>query len=361
MSSFPIFPTSGSKLTQEIHFVFRAIRGLSVVKILLTLFLALMFSANALAQDAPSSLDLNVLPSAEGDLSPDRRTVKNESGYDEALPEKTPVERNNNTPAGGEQPAPKRFLELILASGWIGLTLAIASMFAATLTIKFSFTLRRVFFVSKQLSEEVSNSLMRGDVNSALLATKNSESLLSQILQKCIAESDRGWEAVEKELEDSCASLNANLMRKTEPLSIVGNVAPMLGLLGTVMGMVSTFGELAVDDGTGRNLANGIYFALVTTVAGLLVAIPSLVAHSLLNSRLDKLINEMSECAESALSPLKRYNSPQLRNQTTSSTSSPTSSPSASTPRQSLDPVLFSRGTESSKSSPLRKREQVNS
>lgn len=356
MSSVSTFPTSGSKLTQEIHFASWAISGLSVVKLLLTLFLALMFSTNALSQEA-QSLDLNVLPSTEGAVSPEQSSTNHDGDF----LENTLDEHNTNVSTDGEKPAPKRFLELILASGWIGLVLAIASIFAATLTIRFSFTLRRVFFVSNDLSEEVSKSLMRGDINAALLATKTAESLLSQILRKCLAESDRGWEAIEKTLEDSSASLYAQLLRKTEPLSIVGNVAPMLGLLGTVMGMVSTFGELSVDDGTGRNLANGIYFALVTTVAGLLVAIPSLVAHSLLNSRLDKLISEMTECAELALSPLKRYNSPQLQSQTSTKFPSSTSSNGPSNPRQSLEPALFSQGTESPKSLPLRKRGQSNS
>lgn len=328
----------------------------SFIKFLLPLFLVLLFSTSALSQDASQGLDLNVLPSSEETVYPAASASNEVEESFGDLSEPLLGEQNVNASAESETPAPKKFFDLVLASGWIGLVLAIASIFAATLTINFSFTLRRAFFVSNELSEEVSKSLTRGDTNAAFLATKTSDSLLSQILQKCLAESDRGWEAVEKTLEDSSSSLYAKLLRKTEPLSIVGNVAPMLGLLGTVMGMVTTFGELAVDDGTGRNLANGIYFALVTTVAGLLVAIPSLVAHSLLNSRMDRLINEMTECAESALSPLKRSHSPQLRNQTSPNVNLSASSHSASNSRPSLDSGLFPHGADSMKSLPLRKR-----
>ena len=80
----------------------------------------------------------------------------------------------------------------------------------------------------------------------------------------------------------------------------------MLGLLGTVLGMVSTFGELAVSDGSGRNLANGIYFALVTTVEGLIVAIPVLVARAWLNARIADRVSDSVQKLDAIFEPAKR-------------------------------------------------------
>ena len=82
----------------------------------------------------------------------------------------------------------------------------------------------------------------------------------------------------------------------------------MLGLLGTVIGMILAFREVAATEGaaTAAELAGGIYQALVTTVAGLLVAIPSLGAYAVLRNRVDAMLAEVTQQADVATLPLKR-------------------------------------------------------
>ena len=82
----------------------------------------------------------------------------------------------------------------------------------------------------------------------------------------------------------------------------------MIGLLGTVFGMIFAFQEVANTQGAARaaELASGIYQALVTTVGGLLVAIPSLAAFAIFRNRIDQLIAETGAQAQSAIAPLKR-------------------------------------------------------
>ncbi len=212
------------------------------------------------------------------------------------------VEKNTTSSSAGSG---VQFFELVRASGWIGVILLLLSILAVTIVIRLCFTLTLSSFLPEQLKQNVSQSLSRGDTQSALDAAATFPSYLGSVLTVSLRESHRGWNAVEKAMEDSATSLSAKLYRATEPLSLIGNVAPMLGLLGTVMGMVSTFGELAVADGSGRNLANGIYFALVTTVEGLLVAIPVLVAHSLINARLASLISDANDEIFTLLEPLR--------------------------------------------------------
>ncbi len=102
---------------------------------------------------------------------------------------------------------------------------------------------------------------------------------LAFIVASGISEIEFGWPAVEKALEDTTAEQSARLYRKVEYLSVLGNIAPMLGLLGTVSGMILAFRQVALSQGTAGagELAQGIYSALVTTVAGLLIAIPAMV------------------------------------------------------------------------------------
>jgi biopolymer transport protein ExbB len=123
-----------------------------------------------------------------------------------------------------------------------------------------------------------------------------------------LGEVDGGWPEIEKGMEDAAAEQAARLFRKVEYLSVVGNIAPMVGLLGTVVGMLIAFKEVADTEGSAgaAQLAEGIYQALVTTVVGLIIAIPSLGAFAVLRNRVDQFVAEASYAALHALSPLKR-------------------------------------------------------
>jgi biopolymer transport protein ExbB len=117
-----------------------------------------------------------------------------------------------------------------------------------------------------------------------------------------------GWDAVEKSAEEATAEQASRLYRKVEYLNVIGNIAPMIGLLGTVVGMVYAFQEIASSVGSGRapDFAEGIYLALITTIQGLLVAIPCLAAHSFFGNRIATLISETTFVAEQVLQPIKK-------------------------------------------------------
>jgi biopolymer transport protein ExbB len=136
---------------------------------------------------------------------------------------------------------------------------------------------------------------------------------------------------MEKAMEDAVAEQAAKLYRKIEYLSVIGNIAPMCGLLGTVTGMIFAFQEVAVSQGTAgaSDLAAGIYSALVTTVAGLVVAIPSLGAFAIFRNWIDQLIAEAAYMASHVFSPVRRRASKvQPRGQ------APTPPPASPPPRQ---------------------------
>src|SRR6185295_9739786 len=107
---------------------------------------------------------------------------------------------------------------------------------------------------------------------------------------------------------DAMAEQAARLLRKVEYLSVLGNLGPMVGLLGTVVGMLMAFKEVASTEGRAgaAQLAEGIYQALVTTVVGLIIAIPALGAFAILRNRVDQIMAEAAYAAQHALAPLKR-------------------------------------------------------
>jgi biopolymer transport protein ExbB len=112
---------------------------------------------------------------------------------------------------------------------------------------------------------------------------------------------------VEKALEDAVAEQSARLFRKLEYLQVLANLAPMVGLLGTVVGMILCFHQVARTQGSAGagDLAEGIYQALVTTVAGLMIAIPALGAFAIFRNRIDQYLAEAAGIALHVFAPLK--------------------------------------------------------
>ena len=158
------------------------------------------------------------------------------------------------------------------------------------------------------LADTVRQCLITSDIRGAQQACKENPSFLSFVLMHGIAELEFGWNAVEKSIEDALAEQSARLFRKIEYLSVIGNIAPMIGLLGTVIGMIIAFQNVASTQGTASapQLAEGIYQALVTTVGGLIVAIPSIGAFAVFRNRIDQFVAEAAYVTQHVFAPLRR-------------------------------------------------------
>ncbi len=212
--------------------------------------------------------------------------------------------------------APPGFFEIVFSGGWVGVSIMLfliaLSVTAAYLVIDHLFTIRRREIMPDGLAEHVRELLQAGRVSEADQACREHPSFLAFVLLNGIAEVDGGWDAVEKAVEDATAEQAARLFRKIEYLSVLANIAPMVGLLGTVTGMIMCFHRVAISQGTAgaADLAEGIYQALVTTVAGLLIAIPALGAFAIFRNRVDQFVAEAAYLAQHAFAPLKRRRVP---------------------------------------------------
>jgi len=119
---------------------------------------------------------------------------------------------------------------------------------------------------------------------------------MSRILKSGLMRSSYGLIEIERAIEGAGAHESGNLTANLRGLGVVSNLAPMLGLLGTVLGMIRAFNVISTS-GTGNPslVASGISEALITTAAGLLVGIPALAAYHYLKGKADRLIFEMEE------------------------------------------------------------------
>lgn len=204
--------------------------------------------------------------------------------------------------------APQGTWEILRAGGWVGMVIMLLSVAAVALVIEHVMTIREGVLMPPGLAEEVRGLLCEGKLAPAVQRCRREPSFLAFVLQAGLAEADGGWPAVEKAAEDAAADQSARLFRKIEYLSVIGNIAPMLGLLGTVMGMIIAFQQVAGTPGgvQAADLAGGIYKALVTTVEGLIVAIPSLAAFAVFRNRVDQLAAEAAYVTQHVFTPLKR-------------------------------------------------------
>lgn len=231
------------------------------------------------------------------------------------------------TPAADAESSPTGFFSIIFSGGLVGflivLLLFTLSLTAAYLVFEHIMTLRRTEIMPDGLGDQVREALSGGRVVEADQACRQQPSFLSFVILNGLAELDGGWAAVEKALEDATAEQSARLFRKIEYLSVIGNIAPMVGLLGTVTGMIFAFQQVANTQGSAGagDLAEGIYQALVTTVGGLIVAIPCLGAFAIFRNRVDQLVAEAAYVALHAFAPLKRRRS--SKSQTSAATPPP--------------------------------------
>jgi biopolymer transport protein ExbB len=204
------------------------------------------------------------------------------------------------------------FFSILFSGGPIGMIIVIVllalSMTSAYMVFDHLISIRRRDLLPDGLADLARQALANGDIKAAQQACTDRPSLLSFVLLQGISEIEFGWGAVEKSLEESLAEQSARLFRKLEYLSVIANVAPMVGLLGTVTGMIMAFQKVAATQGmaSAPQLAEGIYSALVTTVLGLIIAIPSIGAFAIFRNRIDQYVAEAAYIAQQVFIPLRR-------------------------------------------------------
>ncbi|QDV13531.1 Biopolymer transport protein ExbB [Rosistilla oblonga] len=204
------------------------------------------------------------------------------------------------------------FWQILFSGGIVGLLIILLlfslSLIAAFLIFDQFMALRRAEVIPEGVVEPIQKLLAERRVKEADAICRQKPSLLTFVMMSGLAEVDFGWPSVEKAMEEALAEQSARMMRRIEYLSVIGNIAPMVGLLGTVTGMIFAFQRVAISQGGAGagDLAEGIYQALVTTVGGLIVAIPALGAFAVLRNRVDGLVAEVAYLAQHAMSGLKR-------------------------------------------------------
>lgn len=197
--------------------------------------------------------------------------------------------------------------ELFEAGGTIGYIITGLSFLMVALIVEHLLSLRQTALIPPGLADSIHHHLGLRHFEEARQQCQFHPSFLAYVLAAGLRETDMGYQSVEKALEDAAVEQSARLYRKIEYLSVIGTIAPMLGLLGTVWGMILAFMEFEQKANPQvSELAPGIYKALVTTLQGLCVAIPALAAFAHFRNRIDQLVADGSLTAEAVFADYKR-------------------------------------------------------
>ena len=187
-------------------------------------------------------------------------------------------------------------LELVKSGGWLMVPILICSIMALAIVVERLWTLRRDRISPKYLVADVWKLVQKNALTPERMTQIRTESALGQVLVSGLNNSKHGREIMKESIEEAAARVIHELERFLNPLGTIAAIAPLLGLLGTVVGMIKVFSEIMIQ-GTGNAnvLAGGISEALITTAAGLTVAIPAVVMHRYFVRRVDYLVIEMEQ------------------------------------------------------------------
>jgi len=190
---------------------------------------------------------------------------------------------------------------LLSKGGIVMIPLALCSILAVTITLERYISLGRKTMIPHGLDTELNEALdsnKNGKVSKAKEVCKAHPSPLADMYMTALDHWDLEAAEVEKAMADMASLRVRKLRRSTRSLRLIGNVSPLLGLLGTVMGMITAFQTVALSSQSinkAELLAEGIYQAMITTAAGLVIAIPTLLVFFYFNNRIDKIAEEYEE------------------------------------------------------------------
>lgn len=202
---------------------------------------------------------------------------------------------------GDETPQSRSFLGwLIDASGVFGLILLILSFIMVALIGMSVLQIRRDVLLPPDFIDDFEQKLGAKDYQGAYELAKNDDSLVARVLSAGLSKLNRGYNEAIEGMQEVGEDENMALEHRASYLALIGSIAPMIGLMGTVYGMILSFDKIATSETQPKpsELAEGISTALFTTLEGLTVAIPAMIAYSILRNRISRFVLEVGMVSE---------------------------------------------------------------
>jgi biopolymer transport protein ExbB len=193
-------------------------------------------------------------------------------------------------------------IEFLIDGGPVMVPIGLAAIIALGVFLERLFALQRQRIVPQSFAVEVTELVNQKRLPDAVTLCRKSSTPISRIVEIALLGRGRSRSEIKERIEEIGRREAADLERYAQVIGTIASVAPLLGLLGTVWGMILTF-QVIQDQGLGQiaSLAGGISQALITTMAGLSAGIPALIAYRWVIGRADELVLEMEEVSLSVL------------------------------------------------------------
>jgi biopolymer transport protein ExbB len=189
-------------------------------------------------------------------------------------------------------------IDFFIKGGIFMIPILLCSITALAIFIERLWHLKRSRVVPLGFIQQVEDCIRREKIPEALMLCQHDRSSIGRILLVGIKNFGEGREIIAEALEEAGRRESASLERFIEGLGTIPGISTLLGLLGTISGMIKIFSVISTQSAVNPgSLAGGISEALITTYAGLTVAIPAIVMYKYLQSKTDTLIREMEECS----------------------------------------------------------------
>ena len=187
-------------------------------------------------------------------------------------------------------------LDLLRAGGFVMYPLLLCSVLALAIIIERFWTLRASRLAPKSLVNELWGWIKKKELNAKRLKELKEAAPLGRILAAGLANAKHGREIMKESISEEAAQVVHEMERFLTALGTIASITPLLGLLGTVFGMIEIFAQLQLEGaGNAAALAGGISKALITTAAGLTIAIPALIFHRYFMRRVDEIVVDMEQ------------------------------------------------------------------
>jgi biopolymer transport protein ExbB len=203
-----------------------------------------------------------------------------------------------------DPPPPEResFLSVVAnANGLLfGPSLLLMSFIMVALVVMNTLQMRRSILLPEEFVESFGERLTAKDYQGAYDLARNDDSFVARVLAAGLSKLNRGYSEAIEGMQEVGEEENMVLDHKVNYLALIGSIAPMIGLMGTVWGMIGAFEDIATSptQPKPKDLAQNIYTALFTTLEGLMIAVPAIVACSLLRNQVSRIVLEIGIVSE---------------------------------------------------------------
>ena len=215
---------------------------------------------------------------------------------DTTTPMIAPVVRDTTTAIAQtlQQTHELRFLDLLQKGGWVMVPLLILAFLGLIIFIERYLTIRKAAQNESNLMKQVKQNIVSGKLDSAIAICKNSNTPLERMLQKGLLRIGRPIKDIEVAIENVGKLEVSKLEKNISILGIIAGIAPMLGFVGTIAGVIKIFYGISTSNNISMGvIAGGLYEKMITSATGLIVGIVAYICYHILNIMVDRIILKM--------------------------------------------------------------------